>query len=167
MDQTSPSVTLPERLVRRFLMTRFGIWFGRYVLPHLDKPLLYLSRGRYSMSPGQPILLLFAIGARSGKRRVTPLLYQRDGERVIIIASNGGRARHPAWYYNLRANPIVTVFLEGHTHTFIAREAEGEERAALWNRAVEYFIGFNLYEQRTERTIPVMILEPHKPSYNS
>jgi deazaflavin-dependent oxidoreductase (nitroreductase family) len=147
-------------MVRRFLMSRFGIWYGRYVLPYLDCPLLYLSRGRHSMSPGQPILLLVTTGAKSGRRRATPLLYLPDGDRIIVIASNGGRDRHPAWYYNLRAHPAAMVYLGGRVCRYIAYEAHGEERAALWRRAVEYFEGFTLYEQRTRRSIPIFVLRP-------
>jgi deazaflavin-dependent oxidoreductase (nitroreductase family) len=162
MDAPQPPLTLPERMVRRFLVSRFGIWYGRYILPHLDRPLLHLSRGRYSMSPGQPILLLISIGARSGQPRATPLLYLRDGDRVIVIASNGGRERHPAWYYNLRANPQANVFLGGRAGTYVAYEAQGEERAELWRKAVDYFEGFRLYEQRTRRIIPIVVLEPRE-----
>jgi deazaflavin-dependent oxidoreductase (nitroreductase family) len=153
-------MTWPERIIRRFLVSRPGIWFGRYVLPHLDRPLLYLSRGRVSMSPGQPMLLLVTIGARSGRQRPTPLLYLPDGDRIIVIASNGGRDRHPAWYYNLRANPQATVHLGGRVGAYVAYEASGAERAALWRRAVEYFEGFALYEQRTRRSIPIFVLQP-------
>jgi F420H(2)-dependent quinone reductase len=157
---TPPPITWPERMVRRFLMSRFGIWYGRYVLPYLDRPLLYLSRGRYSMSPGQPILLLVTTGAKSGRPRQTPLLYLPDGDRVIVIASNGGRDRHPAWYYNLRTHPAAMAYLGGRVRTYIAYEAQGEERAALWRKAVEYFEGFTLYEQRTSRPIPIFVLQP-------
>ena len=156
------SMNWPERVVARFFVTRPGIWFGYHVLPRLDRPLLYLSRGRISMSPGQPILLLITAGAKSGRRRATPLLYLPDGERVVVIASNGGRDRHPAWYYNLRAHPEVTVFLRGRVGAYRAYEAQGEERAELWRRAVDYFAGFALYEQRTARHIPVMVLTPSK-----
>ena len=155
-------MTGPERLVARFFVTRPGIWFGYHVLPRLDRPLLYLSRGRISMSPGQPILLLVTLGAKSGRRRGTPLLYLPDGDRVVVIASNGGRDRHPAWYYNLRAHPEATVFLRGRVGRYLAYEAHGEERAALWSKAVGYFAGFALYEQRTTRQIPVMVLAPHR-----
>jgi deazaflavin-dependent oxidoreductase (nitroreductase family) len=153
---------LPERMVRRFLMSRFGIWYGRYILPHLDRPLLYLSRGRYSMSPGQPILLLVSTGARSGRPRPTPLLYLLDGERIVVIASNGGRDRHPAWCYNLRANRQATVYLGGRVGAYVGYEARGQERDALWRKAVEYFEGFTLYEQRTQRSIPIFVLEPKR-----
>lgn len=164
MDAPQPSMTRPERIVRRFLMSRPGIWFGRYVLPRLDRPLLYLSRGRFSMSPGQPILLLVTIGAKSGQPRSTPLLYFPDGERIVVIASNGGRARHPGWYHNLRAHPHATVYARGRVGAYVAREANGEERAALWRKAVDYFAGFTLYEERTTRHIPVIVLTPHAES---
>jgi deazaflavin-dependent oxidoreductase (nitroreductase family) len=160
MNSPQPPITWPERMVRRFLMSRFGIWYGRYVLPYLDRPLLYFSHGRYSMSPGQPILLLLTTGAKSGRPRATPLLYLLDGDRVIVIASNGGRDRHPAWYYNLRAHPAAKVYLGGRARCYIAYEAHGQERAALWHKAVDYFEGFALYEQRTCRPIPIFVLEP-------
>ena len=160
MDVTQRSMTWPERLVARFFLTRAGIWFGYHVLPRLDRPLLLLSRGRISMSPGQPILLLVTVGARSGQRRATPLLYLPDGDRLIVIASNGGRNHHPGWYYNLRACPEVTVFARGRAARYRAYEAQGDERAILWARAVGYFEGFAFYEQRTARPIPVMVLVP-------
>ena len=152
----------PERLVARFLVTRPGAWFGAEVMPRLDRPLLYLSRGRISMSPGQPILLLVTVGAKSGKRRATPLLYLPDGERVVVIASFGGRDQHPGWYYNLRAHPQAMLFLHGRVRIYDAYEAQGEERAALWSKAVGYFAGFALYEQRTTRQIPVIVLTPRR-----
>jgi F420H(2)-dependent quinone reductase len=160
MNTPPPPITWPERMVRRFLMSRFGIWYGRYILPYLDRPLLYVSRGRYSMSPGQPILLLVTTGAKSGRPRAIPLLYLLDGERVIVIASNGGRDRHPAWCYNLRAHPTARAYLGGRMRIYTAYEACGDERAALWRKAVEYFEGFALYEQRTSRAIPIFVLEP-------
>jgi deazaflavin-dependent oxidoreductase (nitroreductase family) len=160
MPGTQPSITWPERMVRQFLMSRFGIWYGRYILPYLDRPLLYLSRGRWSLSPGQPILLLFTTGAKSGRPRAVPLLYLADGERLIVVASNGGRDRHPAWYYNLRAHPAATVYQGGQARAYRAYEARDAERDALWRRAVEYFEGFALYEQRTARHIAVFVLVP-------
>ncbi len=160
MQKTNQRMYWPERVIRRFLATRLGVWVGQKVLARLDRPLLYLTRGRISMSPGQPVLLLENIGAKSGKRRLTPLLYFTEGDRVIIIASNGGRNRHPAWYYNLRAHPQTVVYLGGRVATYMAREAHSEERAALWRKAVDYFDGFTLYEQRTDRAIPVFVLTP-------
>ncbi len=160
MNARESSMYWPERVIRRFLVSGPGIWFGRYVLPYLDLPLLVLSRGRLSMSPGQPILLLVTMGAKTGKRRPTPLLYLQDGERIVVIASNGGRERHPAWYYNLRKNPEARVYVGGRIGTFVAREVSGEERTVLWHKAVDYFEGFTLYEQRTTRHIPIFVLTP-------
>ena len=151
-----------ERLVARFLVTRPGAWFGYHILPRLDRPLLYLSRGRVSMSPGQPILLLISVGARSGRRRATPLLYLPDGDRVIILASNAGRPQHPAWYYNVRAHPEVTLFLRGRVGTYYVREAEGAEWDELSRKAVDYFAGFALYEKRIRRRIPILVLSPRR-----
>lgn len=162
MQKHQKTMSMPERMIRRFLVSRFGIWYGRYILPYLDLPLLYLSRGKYSMSPGQPILLLVTTGARSGKRRATPLLYQRDGERVIVIASNGGRDYNPGWCYNLRARPEATLYLEGRAGVYTAYEARGEERAELWRKALAYFEGFAVYEQRTTRYIPIFVLSPRR-----
>jgi deazaflavin-dependent oxidoreductase (nitroreductase family) len=166
METSQRPMSRPERMVRQFLVSRFGIWFGRYVLPYLDLPLLTLSRGRYSMSPGQPILLLVTTGARSGKPRPTPLLYLRAGERIVVIGSNGGRDRNPAWCYNLRAHPHATVHLGGQVRQYHAREVDGAERAELWRKALDYFEGFALYEQRTARRIPIFVLEPLPESQN-
>jgi F420H(2)-dependent quinone reductase len=79
---------------------------------------------------------------------------------LIVIASNAGHNHHPGWYYNLRANPIAKVYWRGWVRPFRAREARGEERAALWRMASNYYAGFAQYEQRTTREIPVMILDP-------
>ena len=158
MGDAPNTMSRPERMVRKFLVSRFGIWFGRYVLPYLDLPLLRLSRGRYSMSPGQPILLLVTTGAKTGRKRATPLLYQADGDRLIVIASNGGRDYHPGWYYNLRAHPEATVYRDGRADVYTAREVHGGERAELWAKALQYFDGFSYYEQRTTRHIPVLVL---------
>lgn len=160
MREAQKPMPWPERMIRRFLVSRFGIWYGRYVLPYLDLPLLRISRGRFSMSPGQPILLLFSTGAKTGRRRANPLLYLADGERLVVIASNGGRDYHPSWYYNVRAHPQVTVYYNGTAGEYMAREVHGDERAALWRKALEYFDGFSVYEQRTTRPIPVLVLTP-------
>jgi deazaflavin-dependent oxidoreductase (nitroreductase family) len=149
-----------ERIVARFLVSRVGHWIGLYVLPRIDRPLLWLSRGRMSMSPGQPILLLISIGAKTGRRRATPLLFLPDGDRIIVMASNGGLDRHPAWYYNVRAHPQVTVYLRGRVKSYVAREVHDAERMELWQKATNYYIGFSLYEQWTSRQIPVIVLEP-------
>ena len=152
------SMNVVERIIARLFVTQPGRWFGLSVLPRLDRPLLYLTRGRVSMSPGQPILLLITLGAKSGRRRATPLLYLPDGDRLVVVASAGGRPRHPAWYYNLQAHPQATVFVRGRAAEYVASEARGEERAALWRKAKDYYLGFAFYEQWVERKIPVIVL---------
>jgi F420H(2)-dependent quinone reductase len=153
----------PERFVARLFVTRLGAWFGLHILPRLDRPVLFATRGRLSLSPGQPILLLITTGAKSGRQRTTPVLYLRDGDHLLVFASNGGRAHHPAWYYNVRAQPRVTAMVNGRVRSFVATELTGAERAAVWERAVAYYAGFKVYEQRIAREIPVLRLSPAPP----
>jgi F420H(2)-dependent quinone reductase len=121
--------------------------------------LIRLSRGRLSVAIGMPRLILTTIGAKSGQARTTPLIYLPDGERVVLVASNGGSLRHPGWYYNLRANPQATLLIDGRTATYRAREADGAERAELWRRAVAFYPGYAVYQRRAGgRAIPVLVL---------
>ncbi len=107
-----------------------------------------------------PMLLLDHEGAKSGQRRTSPLLYIRDGPDVVIVASKGGYAKHPAWLHNLRANPDTTVQIGRARHEVRAREASPDEHARLWPRAVEAYAAYEDYQRRTERQIPLVILEP-------
>jgi deazaflavin-dependent oxidoreductase (nitroreductase family) len=107
-----------------------------------------------------PMLLLDHVGARSGQRRTTPLAYVRDGEDVVIVASKGGHPRHPAWFHNLRAHPDVEAQIGSRRLPVRARVASSEERARLWPRVVEAYGGYEGYQRRTEREIPLVILEP-------
>jgi len=112
---------------------------------------------------GDRLMLLTTVGARSGEERITPVMYHRDGERYVVIASKGGAPDHPAWYRNLKVNPLarVEVGAEAGTETFEvrAREAEGEERERLFAERVAIAPGFGAYQRQTSRQIPVMILE--------
>ena len=83
-----------------------------------------------------------------------------EGDRLVLVASFGGDDRHPAWYLNLQANPEVRVTMAGSTHTMIARTATEEERAELWPQITSAYGGYARYQERTERQIPVVILEP-------
>lgn len=109
---------------------------------------------------GPPMLLLDHRGARSGARRATPLVYLRDGENLVLIASKGGHPRHPAWFHNLRANPDTTVQVASHRLAVHARVADPSERERLWAKAVEAYAGYEGYQRRTRREIPIVILEP-------
>jgi F420H(2)-dependent quinone reductase len=111
--------------------------------------------------PGAPpMLLLDSVGAKSGIKRSTPLVYVEDHPNVVLVASKGGHPRHPAWYHNLRANPDTTVQIGAEHRAVRARVATPEERERLWPKAVATYSGYRGYQQRTEREIPLVILEP-------
>jgi len=103
---------------------------------------------------------LTVTGRRSGQPRTVPLLYLRDGERVVFVASKGGMSRHPVWYHNVTAHPEVEVQIGGETRAMRARTASAEEKAALWPKLVAMYPDYDDYQARTERDIPVVICEP-------
>jgi len=109
---------------------------------------------------GGPVLLLNTTGRKSGQRRTTPLLYARDGEDFVLIASNGGAPKHPAWYLNLMANPDSTVEIGDREVRVRAEEAHQEEKARLWQKMVEMYPGYDGYQKKTEREIPLVVLHP-------
>jgi deazaflavin-dependent oxidoreductase (nitroreductase family) len=113
---------------------------------------------------GVPTLLLHHLGAKSGKHRTTPVYYLADGDNVVIVASRGGSQESPGWYYNLKANPAASVELKGEKRAVTARQATAEERERLWPLVVEMYSDYAVYQTRTEREIPVMILEPNGAS---
>lgn len=131
------------------------------------KTLFRLSGGRLGARlVDNDILLLTSTGHRTGKPHTVPLLFLRDGENLAVIASYGGRPTHPAWYLNLRQDPEVTVHTrEGRSH-MTARTATTTERAEWWPRIVDSYDGYAVYQSRTEREIPVVILEPIEESEN-
>jgi deazaflavin-dependent oxidoreductase (nitroreductase family) len=150
-----------ERRLENFARSRIGGWYYINVAMRVDRVLLPLTGGRISSSPGAPVCLLETIGAKSGQVRKTPLLFMADGERVILIGSKAGAAKHPAWVHNLRANPRVKLLAPKRTGEYVAREAEGEERERLWNEAVDVYAGYQTYQGRAgNRRIPVIVLEP-------
>ena len=115
--------------------------------------------GRRIPGVGAPMLLLYHVGAKSGVERNTPLLYVEDGDDVAIVASKGGNPRNPAWLHNLRANPETTVLIGHERRRVRAREAVGEERDRLYERASEAWAAYREYQKRTKRKIPVVVLE--------
>jgi deazaflavin-dependent oxidoreductase (nitroreductase family) len=111
--------------------------------------------------PGAPpMLLLDHTGARSGTRRVTPLVYVADGADAVVVASKGGNPRHPSWYHNLMAHPDTTVQIGSERRAVHAREASAAERERLWPMAVKTYAGYRGYQERTDREIPLVVLEP-------
>jgi deazaflavin-dependent oxidoreductase (nitroreductase family) len=121
------------------------------------------TRGRIGhTAPGFPtMLLLDHVGAKSGTKRTSPLLYVRDGENLVIVASKGGFPQHPAWYHNLIANPDTTVQVGSKRLAVHARLAEPQERDRLWAKAVAAYPGYDDYAARSRgREIPLVVLQP-------
>jgi F420H(2)-dependent quinone reductase len=112
--------------------------------------------------PGVPgkMLLLDHVGAKSGTKRTSPLLYVKDGADLVVIASKGGFPKNPAWFHNLMANPDTTVQIGSERRPVHARVAAPEERERLWDLAVAAYRGYEDYRARTDREIPLVVLEP-------
>ena len=128
-----------------------------------EQTALYESSGgrEGTMLRGMPVVLVTHRGRRTGAVRKTPLMRVVDGDRYVLVASVGGAPKHPVWYYNLLADPDVTLRDGERVMEMRARLVEDpEERAHLWARAVEAFPNYADYQQRTQRVIPVFVLEP-------
>lgn len=145
-------------------MSAVGAQVSARVMHHLDKLVLKVSNGRStaaSLLTGLQILTVTTTGAKSGLPRTMPLVaVPFEDDRLVIIASNWGQQKNPAWYYNILAHPEVTVTRDGRSQTYLARETEGDERTACWQAAVETYPGYPAYERRTSRRIPVILLTP-------
>ena len=157
------------RLTIWFTSTRAGQLFYVHVVPPIDRRLMLWSKGKRSLSPkGQPdgvggLALLTTIGAKSGKERHTPLGFARDGDAMVILASNAARSYNPAWYHNLKRNPEVTLTPRGGRQgRYRAEEIPpGPERERLWRVACTMNPGFEQYPPRTGgRLIPVIHCTP-------
>jgi deazaflavin-dependent oxidoreductase (nitroreductase family) len=120
------------------------------------------TRGRIGgRLPGlPPMLLLDHVGARSARKRTTPLVYMPDGDRFVVVAAKGGHPKNPSWVHNLRVNPDTEVQVGSDRINVHAREADAEERRRLWPMATAYNPLWGGYQRRTRRTIPILILEP-------
>ena len=109
---------------------------------------------------GAPVALLTTIGRKSGEPRVSPLLFLRDGDRIVLVASQGGRANNPMWYLNLKANPQVTVQVKKEVLKLTARDATDAERQHYWPKLVAMYSSFDDYQSWTDRVIPIVICDP-------
>jgi deazaflavin-dependent oxidoreductase (nitroreductase family) len=144
---TRLSMAMPDRM-----LTALG---------KLNVPVYRLSRGRLLGKVGTaPVLLLTSTGRRSGQKRTAPVLFLAYGERHVVVGSNAGNERAPAWSFNLKANPDAEIEIRGARRAVRARVAEGEERAELWKKVNELYEGFDSYDARTSRDIAVFVLEP-------
>jgi F420H(2)-dependent quinone reductase len=131
----------------------------------LHTALYRASGGRIgSRMVGMPVLLLSTTGRRSGKPRTVPLLYVRDGDAFVVVASNGGSDYTPAWWLNLGRNPLAEVEIGRERTHVTARQASADEYASLWSKFTSGFPGYAKYATKTARKIPVVILEPYSPA---
>jgi deazaflavin-dependent oxidoreductase (nitroreductase family) len=127
----------------------------------LNVPIYRATGGRIGGKFGRaPILLLTTTGRKSGEPRTTPVLYLADGDRFVLINTNAGNAKIPAWSLNLKANPEAEVELGRKRQAVRARIAAGEERTELWRKSNEQYAGFDDYEAKLNREISVFVLEP-------
>ncbi len=133
------------------------------------KPASLLNIWLYRMTAGRlggrvpgagPVLLLTTTGRKSGQLRTAPLLYLEDGGAVVVVASQGGLPDDPLWYKNLHAHPDAEVEIRARKRKVRARTASGEEKAALWPKLTAMYPGFDTYQARTQRDIPVVLLTP-------
>ncbi len=108
---------------------------------------------------GAPLLLLHTTGAKTGRTRVKPLAYRRDGDRLVVFGTKGGAPTNPEWYYNVQANPRVTVEVGSDRFEADATVASPDERDRIWRLQTRDVPLFADYQQKTDRTIPVVILE--------
>jgi F420H(2)-dependent quinone reductase len=141
-----------ERLLRFLLrhFSRFNLWVYR------------LSGGRLlGRWKGQPCIgILICRGRRTGALRATPLLYLRDGSRLVLIASNAGMSNHPLWYRNLMCHPDCEFEIRGVKQPVCARPASADEKQRYWPRLIALYAYFDWYQARTPRDIPLVVLEP-------
>ena len=155
---------LIRRIMRRTAATRPMAWFYAHTLDHIDRFVFRLTRGRatfVSWVAGLPIVMLTTSGAKTGVRRTLPLVAIPTEDCVVVIASNYGRRRNPAWSYNLKAHPRASITFGGVTRDVVARQLSGEEREHWFARGVDIYPGWIHYRRRAaHRQIPVFRLEP-------
>jgi deazaflavin-dependent oxidoreductase (nitroreductase family) len=155
---SGPLVCAAERLAA----TRPGAWLVIGVLSPIDRFVLRRTKGRRAR--GNPKLLLHHVGARTGQARQTPLMCLPVEDHWLVVASKGGAPSHPAWYFNVKACPAVTIDLNGESIPVRARELAGAEYRAAWSFARSRFRGFDTYQARAGgRRIPVIRLDRREP----
>jgi deazaflavin-dependent oxidoreductase (nitroreductase family) len=154
-----------QRVMQHTSASAIGATIFSKFLHYVDPTLMRISKDRLSIPSlltGLPVVILTSTGAKSGQARTKPVIGIPDGDNVVLVAGNWGQKRNPAWYYNLRANPVAELEFGGHSGTYIAREVtEPDEYQRLWQKAAEMYIGFDKYQHRAgDRKIPIMVLMP-------
>jgi deazaflavin-dependent oxidoreductase (nitroreductase family) len=151
-------------IVKRITATPIVTRLAQPVIASVDRVILRLTRNRYSLTGlmmGTTIITLTTVGAKSGQPRSVPLVALEDGEKIVVIASNFGQMKHPAWYYNLRAHPEAALTLRGRTSVYVAHEADPDEQEHYWAQAISVYPGYAAYQVRaSERRIPIFVLQP-------
>lgn len=123
--------------------------------------LIRATGGRFFNSfLGAPVGLLVCTGRKSGRRLSIPLLYLEDAGRIVLVASQGGMPKHPLWFHNVEADPNVAFEIRGASRNYRARRASADEKQALWPKLCAVYADYEAYQRRTERDIPVLILDP-------
>jgi deazaflavin-dependent oxidoreductase (nitroreductase family) len=155
--------SLLSRIGQRFASTKPGSWTIRRLMP-LDRRLLIRSGGTKTvLGPiGAPVMLLETTGRKSGQPRVSPLLFARDGDSLVVVGSNFGQQHHPAWTGNLLANPSAVAVVRGRRIPVRAELLEGEEAEAAYRKMIEVTAVYASYRGRTDRQIRVFRLTPGK-----
>jgi deazaflavin-dependent oxidoreductase (nitroreductase family) len=117
------------------------------------------GREGHDWQPGVPTLLLTTVGRKTGEERVKPLIYQKNGDDYVVVASKGGADEPPAWYVNLEAEPEIQVQVWGDRFKAWARTATPEEKPALWRKMAAVWPDYDEYQKKTDREIPIVVLE--------
>ena len=155
-----------QRAVQRFVAIPPVTRFFSTIVHKADAPVLRWTGGRFSFTrwlAGFPTIYVTMTGARSGQQRSLPINGLPEAGNFVLIASNLGRANHPAWYFNMKAHPDVLVLREGKARRYRAREMDGQERERLWQVALEWYPGYAVYQVSAgQRRIPVIVLEPQE-----
>jgi len=143
---------------------RFGTAFIR-VASKVNAFIFRRTKGRFGATfpGGAPVCLMTTTGVKTGQPRTVALLYLRDGDDVVVVASKGGMSEHPQWYGNLVADPNVTVEIGADSTPMLAHTATDAEKARLWPMLVAMYKGYADYQARTDRQIPVVVCSP-KPA---
>jgi deazaflavin-dependent oxidoreductase (nitroreductase family) len=149
-------------MIRRSAGTRPMAWLYGHIQEPLDHLVYRCTSGRTTLTSwlgDVEMAMLTTTGARSGEKRTHVVLGLVDGDRLIVVASNYGRPRHPAWYYNLRANPRASIEIGGVRRDLVAHEVHGAERERYYQRGIDVYPGFALYQRRARREIPVLAFD--------
>jgi deazaflavin-dependent oxidoreductase (nitroreductase family) len=162
LDYTLPASNAFQRAMWPISSSRPGAWLFARSLPQIDTLVLRISRGRVTLTGvtgGIPVLTITTTGARSGRRRTTPLMGVPFGGDIAIIGAHFGQPGTPGWYYNLRAQPRAEVTYRNRTVPATARQADPDERRAILGQARTIYRGYEAYARHiTDREIPIMIL---------